>query len=327
MKALVTGGTGFVGSHVVELLLEEGWEVVCPVRDARNLRNLSGVKVRIIPFEGIEQEARRTPGFNFVIHAAGATRGLNYEQYRQANVEGTRSLLEILARLPLGSTFRRFVLVGSQAAAGPCAEPGVPVAESDNPRPVSLYGKSKLEAERVVLSFACRLPVTIVRPSTVFGPKDRDVLGVFRCAQHGFSPYLGGPDRLFSVIYVEDLARGIREAATAAVQSGETYFLANKTPVSWREFTGEVARVMGCRTMNVPIPLAVMRLASLAGEVAGRVARSPQLLRREKFDEMKQSGWVCSTEKAKRELNWEAQTPLHEALRKTVGWYRATGWL
>jgi nucleoside-diphosphate-sugar epimerase len=327
VKALLTGGTGFVGSHVVDLLLKQGLDVVCPVRDPKNLRNLDGSPVRIILADQVSNEARTASPFDYVIHVAGATRAPDYQAYHDANVSGTRHLLEVFADLPPASRPKRFVLVGSQAAAGPCPDEGVCVTESHPPKPVSLYGRSKLEAERVALSFADQLPVTVVRPSTVFGPRDLDVLGVFKCARFRFSPYLSGPDRMFSIIYVEDLARGILAATVADVPSGQTYFLANSDPISWREFTLEVAQLTGCDTIAVPVPLAVMKIAALIGEALGKLTKKTLLLRSEKFEEMRQIGWVCSTEKACRELNWEPEVPLSEAIVRTAHWYREHGWI
>jgi nucleoside-diphosphate-sugar epimerase len=327
MKALVTGGTGFVGSHMVELLLKKGWDVVCSSRDPKKLKNLNGSPVRVIPVDQIRNEACGDPPLDYVIHVAGATRARDYRAYHEANVNGTRQLLEIFADLPCESRLKRFVLVGSQAAAGPCPDRETSVTESHNTRPVSLYGRSKLEAERVALSFSDRLPVTVVRPSTVFGPGDRDVLGVFKCARYRFSPYLAGPERMFSIIYVEDLVRGILAAALADVPSGRTYFLANSMPVSWREFTIEVARLTGCRTVQVPVPLTAMKIAALVGEAIGKLTKKTQLLRAEKFEEMRQIGWVCSTERACTELKWESQVPLSEAIVRTARWYKEHGWI
>lgn len=311
----------------MELLLKMGWEVVCPVRNPQRLRNLERMPCRIMPYEHLTQEIEAEPAFDYAIHVAGATRAMNYAEYHEANVSETRRLLTLFANLPGECAPKRFVLVGSQAAAGPCPDREIPVTESREPRPVSLYGRSKLEAERVVLSFSDRLPVTVVRPSTVFGPRDLDVLGAFRCAKYRFSPYLAGPDRMFSIIYVEDLAAGIVAAAQANVPSGRVYFLANDAPVSWREFSLKIARLTGCRTVQLPVPLPLMRLASLIAEAVGRLTNKPQLLRAEKFEEMRQVGWVCSTEKARQELHWEPKVPLDQAILKTAQWYRKHGWI
>ena len=170
MKALVTGATGFIGSHMAELLVEKGWEVVCPVRDMSNLRHLSGIQARAIPLADVGSEVGKNQGFDYVIHLAGATRARDYRGYREANVESTRRLLELFSNPVTNSNLKRFVLIGSQAACGPSPDDGTPVTESDPLCPVSLYGRSKREAEEVALSFTDRVPVTIIRPPTVFGP-------------------------------------------------------------------------------------------------------------------------------------------------------------
>jgi nucleoside-diphosphate-sugar epimerase len=327
LKALVTGATGFVGSHMAELLVEKGWEVVCPVRDMSNLRNLSGIQARAIPLADVGSEVGENQGFDYVIHLAGATRARDYRGYNEANVESTRRLLELFSNPVTNSNLKRFVLIGSQAACGPSPDDGTPVTEADPLCPISLYGRSKLEAEEVALSFTDRVPVTIIRPPTVFGPRDTDVLGVFKCTRYRLAPCLAGPDRMISIIYVEDLVAGILTAALASRSRGEVYFLANPKPVVWREFVLQVARIAGCRSITLRVPLLAMRLAAVAGDLLGKVRKTPPLFRSEKLEEMKQIAWVCSTEKAYRHLRWRPGTPLSAAIEKTLGWYRAHGWI
>lgn len=327
MKALVTGATGFIGSHMAELLVEKGWEVVCPVRDMSNLRHLSGIQARAIPLADVGSEVGKNQGFDYVVHLAGATRARDYRSYREANVEPTRRLLELFSNPVTNSNLKRFLLIGSQAACGPSPDDGTPVTETDPLCPVSLYGRSKLEAEEVALSFTDRVPVTIIRPPTVFGPRDTDVLGVFKCTRYRLAPCLAGPDRMISVIYVEDLVEGILTAALASKSRGQTYFLANPKPVVWREFVLEVARIAGCRSITLRVPMLAMRLASLAGDLLGKVRKTPPLFRSEKLEEMKQIAWVCSPEKVYRDLQWRPGTSLSAAIEKTLGWYREHGWI
>jgi len=327
LKALVTGATGFIGSHMAELLVEKGWEVVCPVRDMSNLRHLSGIHARAIPLADVGSEVGNNQGFDYVVHLAGATRARDYRSYREANVEPTRRLLELFSNPVTNSNLKRFLLIGSQAACGPSPDDGTPVTETDPLCPVSLYGRSKLEAEEVAQSFADRVPITIIRPPTVFGPRDTDVLGVFKCTRYRLAPCLAGPDRMISIIYVEDLVDGILTAALASKSRGETYFLANPNPVVWREFALQVARIAGCRSITLRVPLLAMRLASLAGDLLGKVRKTPALFRSEKLEEMKQIAWVCSPEKAYRDLPWHPGTPLSAAIEKTLGWYREHGWI
>jgi nucleoside-diphosphate-sugar epimerase len=327
MKALVTGATGFIGSHMAEFLIACGMDVVCPVRDPSRLRHLEGISARIIAYGALESVIEEDAGFDYVIHLAGATRARDYETYRVANVGRTRDLLELCVRESCRGRLKRFVLVGSQAAAGPSPDNASPVKESDAPRPVSLYGRSKLEAEQTVLSYCDRLPVTVIRPPTVFGPRDSDVLDVFRLARYRLAPCLAGPDRLVSIIYVEDLVEGIHAACTSSNTCSNIYFLANPQPVVWKHFVLEVARVCGYSAVAVPIPLLAMRIVAAAGDLAGKLTGSAPLFRSEKLEEMRQIAWVCSSEKACQDLKWAPRTPIEKAVEKTARWYRKHGWI
>ncbi len=326
-KALVTGGTGFIGSHMVELLLAESWQVVCPVRNPKNLRNLEGMRVDIIQFDRLEKEIDLIQDIDYVFHIGGATRAVNFDDYRSANVDLTRMLLEFFASPISNQLLKRFVLVSSQACVGPSPDTGDAVTEEHSPSPVSMYGRSKLEAEKIAAKFMDVLPVTIVRPPTVFGPRDTDVLGIFKCACYRFAPCIAGPDRLVSIIYVEDLVKGILAAARSDLARGNTYFLSNPEPVVWREFALRIARVMGYRAVILPVPVSIMKLASLVGDFAGRITGEPSLLRMEKFEEMKQLAWVCSADKALKELDWSPDTPLDKAIEETAKWYVDHGWI
>lgn len=327
MRFLVTGATGFIGSHMAELLLARGWEVVCPVRNTALLRNLAGFRAEIVPLASIEEQVRKGPGIDYVIHIAGATRAPDYETYKYANVEFTRRLLDLFTNTESDRTLKRFVLISSQAASGPSADDGSPTCESDVPRPISLYGRSKLEAEELVHSFGMTVPVTIVRPPTVFGPRDVDVLGVFRSARFRIAPFLAGPDRLVSIVYVGDLVEGILQATLSPAAQGQTYFMANPRPVVWREFALQVARVLKYRAYPLPIPLGLTKLISLAGDSVMRWTGNTPLFRSEKLEEMKRIAWVCSAEKALKELNWQAGTPLEDDIHATATWYRNHGWI
>lgn len=326
MRFLVTGGTGFVGSHMVELLLKEGHDVVCPVRSLTSLRNLAEVPATLLAMDGMEETLARGPAVDYVIHLAASTRSLDYEGYRKANVDYTGRLLQYFGAEERAQALKRFVLVSSQAAGGPSND-GAPVKESDPLRPVSLYGRSKVEAEELVMSYADRLPITVIRPPTVFGPRDVDVLGVFRTSKLGFVTYIAGQDRLVSIVYVEDLVEGILKAALSAVSRNRAYYMANPEPVVWKEFSLLIARIVGRRVMAIPVPLALMRMISMGGDIIGRVSGNAVLFRSEKIVEMEQVAWVCSSERAYRELDWKPRVPLEEAIRKTAQWYKDNKWI
>lgn len=272
-------------------LLEAGHSVTCAVRDISKLNHLSDLPATLITFDELFE--KRLPGpFEYVIHVAGLTRALAYDEYFRANVLLTRKLL-LLCSETYSDSVRKFVLVSSQAAAGPSGKNSAPVIEEDTPRPVSQYGKSKLEAEQEAFRHIDRLPIVIVRPPTVFGPRDKDVLGVFKAAKLRLSPYIAGPGRLVSVIYVEDLVDGLLKAAVSENAVGQTYFMSNSQPVVWREFTLQVARIMGYKTLSLPIPVAAMRFAAIIGDVVGKARGTANLFRSEKLEEMLQIAWVC----------------------------------
>jgi nucleoside-diphosphate-sugar epimerase len=328
MRCLITGGTGFVGSHVVELAIRKGWEVLCPVRDKNAVRFLKDMPVKLCSMDRLESELLESPDIDVVIHLAGATRALTYAEYYKANVEYTRWLIGLLISSGATRTLGRFVLVSSQAAAGPSRCNGEPVTERDTPSPVSSYGRSKLEGETITLSFKRRIPVTIVRPPTVFGPRDTDVFGVFRSARFRITPVVAGPDRLVSVIYVEDLAHGIVETAICDhLPSGEIFFLANEQPVIWREFARQIGNSLGYDPAVVPVPLPAMRLMGRFGDLLGFLTRKPALIRSEKIMEMEKIAWVCSASKARELLSWTTSTPLNMAIDKTRDWYVREGWI
>jgi nucleoside-diphosphate-sugar epimerase len=325
LRFLLTGATGFVGSHLTEHLIEAGHSVTCAVRDISKPKHLSDLQCSLITFDKLFQEQMLEP-FEYVIHVAGLTRALSYEEYFKANVLLTRKLLSLCSET-YSDSIRKFVLVSSQAAAGPSGKNMAPVIETDTPRPVSLYGKSKLEAEQEVLKHIDRLPIVIVRPPTVFGPRDKDVLRVFKAAKLRLSPYISGPDRLVSVIYVEDLVDGLLKAAISEKAGGQIYFMANSRPVVWREFTLLVARIMDYKTLGLPFPVSIMRFAAIFGDIAGKARGTANLFRSEKLAEMLEIAWVCSSEKAYRELDWKPRLSLEDAILKTGRWYKDKGWI
>lgn len=327
MRFLVTGASGFIGSHVVDLLTSKGWEVVCPVRNPSNLRYLDRGLATIVPLDELHTTMTRRPDFDYVIHVAGATRALDYDTYQAVNVEWTRYLLNLTIRSGGLNCLKRFVLVSSQAAAGPSPNQSTYVVETDPPRPISLYGRSKLEAEEAVNAHAGLLPITIVRPPTVFGPRDSSFLGIFRCARFRFVPCIAGMDRLVSIIFVKDLTEGILQAALNRTSIGRTYFIANEEPVVWREFVLTVARVLGYRAVPVPVPLKLIQIIAKSGDIIGKMRSSAAFLRSEKFEEMKEMAWICSSERAREDLNWEASTSIDHAIAETGQWYKVNGWL
>ncbi|MGC8657523.1 MAG: NAD-dependent epimerase/dehydratase family protein [Desulfomonilaceae bacterium] len=327
MRCIVTGATGFIGSHLAESLLNEGHEVLCPVRDPSKPRHLILPKANIFPIGDLEKEIRSNSNFDYVFHLAGATRALNYEDYRIANVYLTRDLLDLILKTFDLKRFKRFVFVSSQAASGPALDAQTSVSEYDPPNPVSLYGKSKLEAEEVVKEYGNSIPYVIIRPSTVFGPRDTDVLGVFKSCKYRLIPCLTGRKRQVSVVFVEDLVTGIKRAAFLSKSINQIYFIANPKPVVWRQFIADIAELMGVHPVILPMPAFFLKTVGFFTDIIGNLLGKPLLLRSEKIAEIDQWYWICSSQRAYHDLGWFPQNSLKENLKKTIDWYYQEGWI
>ncbi len=324
VKVLVTGGTGFLGSHLVDRLLEQPeTEVFALVRNPQKTRWLAASgRIRIVQGD-LFNVPPLAAGIDIVYHSAGLTKTFKPAAYYTVNEGGTQNLLASLEAQGLAP---RFIHLSSLAAAGPSSRIRSS-REDDVPNPVSPYGFSKLRAEERVLGFRGKLFVAILRIGAVYGPRDDDFLDYFRWVARGILPVLGKGERLLSVCYVEDVVDACLKAAAADVRSGEIFNIAQERPVSWMEFAEAAARVLGKRVRRLPIPVWTAFLAACGSEVGCRVLRKPKALNLNKFREMKADGWAADVAKARALLGFEARHSLEEGLQKTLDWYSANGLL
>lgn len=325
MIAVVTGGSGFIGRNLVRRLHAEGHEVRCLLRRG-GVELPDGVRRFIVNLADARSvlETPALAGANVVFHLAGATKASSEEAFFTANVLPTRTLLgAITAR----REYPRFVFVSSQAAAGPATDIQHPIEEDDPPRPVEAYGRSKLHAERVVGGFSDHVPVTIVRPCSVFGPFDRDFLTLFRLAQRGIVFYPAVRDHWLSLLHVDDVVEGLIAAATRETAICRTFFLASDEPVQWRALGEAIAALTGRRVRQMDVPYRLVLAAAFAGELLSLITRRPTLASRNKVALSRQPYWVCSAARARTELGFAPARSLPDALRDTYYWYRTRGWL
>ena len=322
----MTGATGFVGSHLAEALVEKGYEVYCLVRPTSDPRWLQGLDVRLVYGSVTDEQslAAAVREKDYVFHAAGLTKARNPSQFFEVNSGGTRKVLSACKKH--NPSLRRVVYVSSQAAAGPSPD-GRPLTEAHPCQPVSLYGKSKYEGELATAQYATDLPVTIVRPSAVFGPRDRDVFFVFQLVNRGILPLIGSGEKWVSLIHVKDLARAIVMAGESAEAVGQTYFAANPEPCRWADAGALVAEALGKKCLRVRVPLFVLSLVAAVAHVSSIFRRLPPLLSFDKIRELKQTHWVCSTAKIASTLGFAPHYSLAEGLRDTARWYGENRWL
>ncbi|WP_437598004.1 NAD-dependent epimerase/dehydratase family protein [Sorangium sp. So ce590] len=330
MKVLVTGASGFLGSHVAEQLVQKGHGVVALVRRSSNTKFLSSLRGVELAYGAIEdaESVRRAvvdaPGVDAIVHSAGLVKARDEAEFFRVNVGGTRNLLDAAKAAP---SMKRLVFVSSLAAVGPSLD-GRPVAADARPAPVTRYGRSKLEAERLVLAEKDALPVVVVRPPMIYGPRDQESFAFFQSVARRFLPMLGDGRNTLSVIYASDAAAACIRALEADVPSGRAYFIDDGRVYVWRDMLAHVEAALGARALvRVGMPFSLVRGAALASEGIGRLTGKPVMLTRDKLNELAASHWVCDSGDARRELGWEPQVGWAEGTRRAVAWYREHGWL
>lgn len=324
-RILLTGATGFVGSHALPHFLQAGCTVRALVRSEARGRLLepAGVEVIVGSLEDRPALMRATEGCDVVVHLAALTHARSDSEFFRVNEGGTADLLH--AALGAGSGPRRFVYLSSLAAVGP-AVAGRPVDAETRPRPLTMYGRSKLAGERACKGAAGRMEVAILRAPAVYGPRDTDMYHFFRLASRGVMPVPTGPERSLQLVHADDLARALVHAALAFGADG-TYHVAEAQAYTWRGMGKLMADALGRRVRQVPVPAAFIAAAGAASEtVAGLLGRS-SIFSRDKARELLAPGWLCETERAREELGFQAVIPLAEGFRTTARWYRTNGWL
>ncbi|MFQ5824206.1 MAG: NAD-dependent epimerase/dehydratase family protein [bacterium] len=327
MKALITGGRGFIGSFLVKKLLHKGIQVRCLLRNkGRDQGWLNGLDFEhsngdITDPKSLPQAVK---GVHYIFHLAGLTKSNSKSDFFKINANGTKNLLE--ATWNNNPNLKRFVLVSSLAAVGPSPH-GKLLTELDAPRPITNYGKSKLKAEEITLKFANKLPISIVRPPAVYGPRDRDIFGLFKYAKYGWIPVLSGGPRFSSVIYVKDLVEGILLVVEKEKALGKVYFLSDDKPYSWDYFGGAVAQVLNVRPRRFVIPLPLAFLVSCGFELIANLTKQPTLFSLDKYRELKATHWICDNSKAKKELGFRPRFGLQKGLHETAQWYLENGWI
>ena len=326
MRVLVTGGTGFIGSHLVEALLAQGHEVRCLVRDTLRLGWISGLPSVTIA-QGSMDEPRSLlegmRGVDQVYHVAGLTRARGAREFFRVNGEGTRHLVNACLETPRGP--RRLVHLSSLAAVGPMPM-ATACAEDVSPRPVSPYGWSKLQGEAAVLGVRDRLHVTVLRPPVVYGPRDRGVLEFARWVARGLLPMPAGPSRTLSLCYVQDLVTALLTAGEAKGPSGEIFHVAGEGAFTWAQVGDALGEALGVHPTPVRIPVPILLALATGADAWAWFTGRPGYFSRGKVREAA-GHWLCDTGKARRQLGVVLGVGLREGVAMTVKWYREAGWL
>jgi nucleoside-diphosphate-sugar epimerase len=328
MTILVTGGSGFLGSHIIEQLAEAGRPVRALVRrssDTKFLRSLRNVELVDGAVDDRASLERAVEGATAVVHSAGLVKARNLDEFLRVNATGTENLLS--ACLPHRTSLKRFVQVSSVTVGGPSDAYGNPVSVDATPRPVTNYGRSKLAAEKAVLTQKDQLKVTVIRPPAIYGPRDREILAFFKSIKLGVLPLLGSPQSKLSMTFGPDCARACILAIDADVPSGSVFAVDDGAVHTMAELISEAESAMGKRAfLRIPLPRRVVLGAALMSESYGKLTNRAMMLTRDKCNELFDQ-WVCDGSKAADQLGFTPSVTFAEGVKRTVDWYRAAGWL
>lgn len=326
MKAIVTGANGFLGSHLVDRLLSDGVEVVSIVRPTADLQNLEGSKTRYLKMN-LNEKGFNSPAFieelktaDWVFHVAAATNAYGPEFFYESNVKATLDLAN--ACIQYAPTLKRFVFVSSQAALGP-AEDGKSSYDLQAPRPLTQYGKSKLQAETELATLSSKLNWIGIRPPAIFGPREVEFAKVIQMAARGVFPVLGGRKQKLSICYVSDVVEALVLAAksdSARAPSGTCLLVGDLTKPTAVELGQTIGSHFGKKTLTIPIPRGLLFGIAGMNELIGKMRGTHPFVNRDKIQELTHSNWSVDDSRARSMIGYQAKVPLSEGVAKTVEW-------
>jgi len=326
LKALVTGATGFIGSHLVEALVQRGAQVRCLVRNKSDLGWVKDLPIELVVGDCREKNSLKqgVKDVDQVFHLAGATTAVREKTYFEVNALGTENLVQ--ACIENNTRLEKFIYLSSQAAAGPCRSGGKK-KESDPCKPVSPYGKSKLLGEELALSHSHELPLLILRPCAVYGPGDKGFYTLFKCLSKGIEPCLSDHDQHISMCYVQDLIRAILLAAEAQTETGEIFFLSDGQDYRMAKIGETFAQALEINALRLRLPKRMLFGMAFFAECFSRASGKPSIMSRGKVEEMIRKNWLCDITKARALLGFEPRISLARGAELAVAWYRKENWL
>lgn len=325
IKVFVTGSTGFIGSHLVERLIDKGHHVKCLVRKHSNNRWLKKLAVEYVYGDlfDIETLQKGVSDVDYIYHIAGVTASKTKRGYFLGNQEATRNLL-IAAETNL--KLKRFIFAGSLTAVGPSPD-GKPVNEESELQPITTYGKSKLAAEKEVLSFQSKIPVTIVRIPAVYGQRDTATLDFFKTVNNGIIPLVGFKSKYVNILHVNDVVDGLILAGEHLNAVGKTYFIGSENAYTWEDIGSVTQEIIQRKAIKVRIPEFIVVLVAALYNLIDLFSLKPSVFNFEKRKDMIADAWICDISKAKKELGFVPKVSLENGVRETFKWYKEAGWI
>jgi nucleoside-diphosphate-sugar epimerase len=327
-SVLITGASGFIGFHLVEAALRSGLSVYAGVRKGSDVSHLVGYNIGFCELDyGNKEQLKKqlaAAGCNYIVHAAGATRAHSQQAYDTINAEYSVNLATAAMEV-YGDQLRRFVFVSSLAALGPLNNADVQITEEVIPAPVTAYGRSKLLAEEKLKALSS-LPLVILRPTAVYGPRERDIFIMLRSVSKGVEAYIGRGQQQLSFVYVKDFASVVIKALFAS-PANLTFNISDGRSYDQYQLANLSKEILQRKTIRLHLPYSLIKGVAFAMEkLYGWRGKTP-VLNIEKLNELTAVNWQCSIEKAKAQLGFNPQYDLGQGLRETLQWYHQNKWL
>ncbi|MCB9260051.1 MAG: NAD(P)-dependent oxidoreductase [Ignavibacteriales bacterium] len=324
--AVVTGGTGFVGSHLVDLLLSKNYEVRCIIRKSSNLRWLKNKEVKIYDCGLFDTEGLKTvlKDANYLFHVAGVVRSKTRKGFYTGNVDTTKNLLDAI--LEVNNSIERVIIVSSLTACGPSLN-GKPCDELTIPNPITTYGKSKLAEEELTKTYMDKIPITICRAPAIYGERETDIYAMFQGVQKGIMTLVGFNNKKLSLIHGRDFVNGIYLASLSEKAKNEIYFISSEKIYDWPTISDAMENAIGKKALRIRIPHFLIYSIGAISHFFNYFSSKPATFNLEKARDFVQENWTCDVTKAKNDFGYSQQISLEEGMKSTVDWYREHKWL
>ncbi|MBQ1669880.1 MAG: NAD(P)-dependent oxidoreductase [Prevotella sp.] len=331
MKILITGASGFIGSFIVEEALKKGFDTWAAVRKSSSKEYLKDERINFIELNLSSKaqliEQLRGHDFDYVVHAAGVTKCLNKQDFHRINTEGTKNIIDAILELQM--PLKRFVFVSSLSVFGAIKEqqPYDEIRETDIPQPNTEYGRSKLAAEKYLESLGSRVPYIILRPTGVYGPREKDYFMMAKSIKQHSDFAVGYKRQDITFVYVSDVVQAIFLALDKG-ENGRKYFLSDGEVYQSTTFSDLIHEELGRPWwIRITAPVWVLRIITFCGEYIGKMTGKVTALNNDKFNILRQRNWRCDIQPAIDELGYKPTVKLAEGVRRSIKWYKEQGWL
>ncbi|HET9058086.1 MAG TPA: NAD(P)-dependent oxidoreductase [Chitinophagaceae bacterium] len=323
-RVLITGASGFLGFHLIEAALENNMEVHAAVRKSSSVKHLEHLPVSFTQLDYLDIKSLKnkieTGQYDYIIHAAGVTKAKSQEEYNKINADYSFNLAKAVEQSE--NPIKKFVFLSSLAALGPLNNMNEVLNEFSTPNPVTAYGKSKLIAEEKIGQLS--IPLVILRPTAVYGPRDKDIFILFKIINNGLEPYIGRKQQQLSFVYAKDVAR-----AGVNALSGNTigiFNLSDGNTYTRYDLANYLKRYLNKKTLKIHLPFAMISALAITLEQTYGLFDKTPALNKEKLNELSASNWICSIERAKEELGFNPRYNLEMGVLESINWYKKFKW-